>query len=184
MNTYEKEHAALTDQIREYMPMIEIERLAFIKAEHGRLAAIIGTGYWNREINDFEIFHGRKGDDLALIDDRPHDPYGITIEEMHWITTLYKRIERVGTETYTLFFNMMPEDKKRIKLLSQMWHKLSHGELCTEEEIKELVNGHDQFIESKLENPVKVINNITFDQAPDAGFNGGYNFNTQFLMGG
>lgn len=179
MNTFENDNRELVAQIAHCMPLIEIERLAFIKAEHGRLSAIIGTGYWNKEIEDFEIFHGRKGDDLALIDDRPHDAYGINIEEMYWITQQYKKIERVGTETYTLFFNMMPEDKKRIKLLSEMWRKLTHGMLCSEEEIKSLDEGHDDFIEMKLTNPVKVINNIEFDKAPEGGLNGGYNFNNR-----
>lgn len=180
MNKFENENRELTAQITHCLPLIEIERAAYIKAERGRLAAIIGTGYWNKEIEDFEIFHGRKGDDLALIDDRPHDPYGITIEELYWITQQYKKIERVGTETYTLFFNMMPEDKKRIGLLSQMWHKLTHCQLCTEEEIRQLDEGHDGFINDKLTDPVKVINNIQYDKAPDGGLNGGYNFNNSF----
>lgn len=179
MNLFENENRALVHQITCCMPLIEIERQAFIRAEQGRLAAIIGTGYWNKEEGDFEIFHGKKGDDLALIDDRPHDAYSITVEELDWITQLYKRIERVGTETYTLFFNMMPEDKKRIKLLSGMWSKLSHGQLCTAEMVKELEDGHDAFIESKLTNPVQVIGNIAFDKAPDGGLNGGYNFNNR-----
>ncbi len=179
MNTFEQENRGLIAQIVHCMPLIEIERQAFVKAEQGRLAAIIGTGYWNKEAGDFEIFHGRKGDDLALIDDRPHDAYGITIEEMYWITQQYKRIERVGTETYTLFFNMMPEDKKRVKLLSEMWYKLSHGKLCTDAEIQELDEHHDDFINSKLENPVKVIGNISYDKAPDGGLNGGFNFNNR-----
>ncbi len=177
MNTYEREHGALVAQVAHCFPLIESERMAFIQAEKGRLSAIIGTGYWNKEIEDFEIFHGRKGDELALIDDRPHDVYAITIEELLWITTLYKKIERVGTETYTLFFHMMPEEKERITLLSDIWHKLSHGELCTEEEIRALDEGHDAFIEKKLINPVKVIGNISYDQAPDGGRNGGFNFN-------
>lgn len=180
MNKYEAEHRELTAQIAHCLPMIENERAAYIKAEYGRLAAIIGTGYWNEAIQDFEIFHGRKGDELALIDDRPHDPYGITIEEMYWITQQYKKIERCGTETYTLFFNMMPEDKERIKLLSDIWFKLTHGELAAEEEINKLDEGHDSFIDGKLTNPVQVIGNFEYEDAPDQGLNGGYHFNHSF----
>ena len=159
-NKFEEERKELVTQIAELLPLIEIERAAYVKAEGGRLAAIIGTGYWNKEIEDFEIFHGRKGDDLALIEDRVKDPYDITIEEMYWITQQYKKIERVGTETYTNFFNMMPEDKKRIELLSRMWHKITHDTLCTEAEIRELKEGHDAFINGKLTDPVKVIHNL------------------------
>lgn len=180
MNKFEEENRALVAQLQHCLPLIETERAAYIKAEHGRLAAVIGTGYWNREIEDFEIFHGRKGDELALIDDRPHDPYEITIEELYWITQQYKKIERCGTETYTLFFNMMPDEKERIKLLSEMWNKLMHGALCTEEEIRRLDEGHDAFIDEKLTNPVIIKGNIEYDQAPDGGLNGGFNFNNRF----
>ena len=159
-NLCEEKRQKLVEQIARILPLIETERQAYIHAEGGRLAAIIGTGYWNKEIEDFEIFHGRKGDDLALIEARPKDPYDITIEEMLWITKQYKKIERVGTETYTNFFHMMPEDKKRIELLSRMWHKLTHDTLCTDAEIEELENGHDAFINMKLAVKVKVIHNI------------------------
>jgi hypothetical protein len=179
MNRFENDNRELAAQIAHCMPLIEIERLAYIEAERGRLAAIIGTGYWNDAIGDYEIFHGRKGDELALIDDRPHDANEITIEELYWITKQYKKIERVGTETYTLFFNMMPRDRERIKLLSGMWHKLSHEELCGEDEIRELDEGHDAFIDYKLTDPVKVISNITFDSEPSTGLNGGFNFNNK-----
>ena len=156
-NLFEEERKELVAQITELLPLIEIERSAFVKAESGRLAAIIGTGYWDKEIEDFEIFHGRKGDDLALIESRKKDPYDISIEEMEWITHQYKKIERVGTETYINFFNMMPEDKERITLLARIWHKLTHDTLCTDAEKKALIEGHDAFIDRKLHDPVKVI---------------------------
>lgn len=159
-NLFESKREKLVEQMTKILPMIEVERHAYIHAEGGRLAAIIGTGYWDKEVEDFEIFHGRKGDELALIEARTKDPYDITIEEMFWITKQYKKIERVGTETYTNFFNMMPEDKKRIELLSRMWHKLTHDTLCTDAEIEELEKGHDEFINMKLDVKVKVINNI------------------------
>ena len=158
-NLFEKDRSELIAQITDLMPLIEVERQVYIRAEGGRLAAIIGTGYWDKQIDDFEIFHGRKGDDLALIEDRKKDPYDITIEEMDWITYQYKKIERVGTETYINFFNMMPDDKERIALLARMWNKLTHDTLCTDEEIRALKEGHDAFIDRKLTDPVVVINN-------------------------
>ena len=62
-NLFEEKRQKLVEQIARILPLIETERQAYIHAEGGRLAAIIGTGYWNKEIEDFEIFHGRKGDD-------------------------------------------------------------------------------------------------------------------------
>ena len=173
-NKYEEERKELVAQMKEIMPLIEEERAAFIKAEFGRVQAIIGTGYWNKEIDDFEIFHGRKGDELALIDDRKKDPYDITVEELYWCTLQYKKIERVGTETYINFFNMMPDEKKRFELLARMWHKITHDTLCTEAEIKTLKDGHDDFINKKLTDPVEVVGRIEFDEAPTGGLNGGF----------
>ena len=55
-----------------------------------------------------------------------------------------------------------------------------HGTLCTEEEIRRLDEGHDAFIDGKLTDPVIVKGNIEYDQAPDGGLNGGFNFNNRF----
>ena len=56
MNKFESENRELVAQLTHCMPLIEIERAAYIRAEHGRLAAIIGTGYWNKEIEDKSFF--------------------------------------------------------------------------------------------------------------------------------
>ena len=157
VHEYMRQREDLDKQIRECMPLIEAERAVYIRAEYGRLQSIIGTGYWDKEAGRSEIFHGRTGDDLALIDDRPKDPYDITVEELEWITRQYKHIERCGTDTYLNFFNMMPEDRERIRLIAGMWRKLTHEELCTEQEVRTLREGHDGFTERKLSDPVKVI---------------------------
>ena len=154
---YLEERRTLDQQIRELLPVIEQERSVYIHAEHGRLQSVIRTGYWDREAGESAIFHGRMGDDLALIDDKPKDPYDITVEELYWISEQVKHIERCGTDSYLRFFYMMPEDKDRMKLLAHMWHKLMHGHLCTEAEIRELQDGHEAFVERKLTDPVKVI---------------------------
>ena len=181
-NKYLEERRELAAQAAELLPLIEMERATYIKAEFGRVQAIIGTGYWNREIDDFEIFHGRKGDDLALIDDKKKDPYDITVEELYWATLQFKKIERVGTETYINFFNMMPDDKKRFELLSVMWHKLTHDELCTTAEIDELKGGHDAFIDRKLSAPVIVKGDIEIEtgERVSTGFNGGFYSNGSY----
>ncbi len=156
-NDYLKQRETLNQQLYECMPLIEIERSAYIKAEYGRLQAIIGTGYWDKEAQCSEIFHGRMNDDLALIEARPKDPYDITIEELDWITKQFKHIERCGTDTYLNFFNMMPEDKERIAFLARIWHKLTHETICSDLEKQELEEGHEAFLQRKLSSSVKVI---------------------------
>ena len=39
----------LSSQLRTCLPLIEEERQAFIRAEHGRLQAVMGKEYWDRE---------------------------------------------------------------------------------------------------------------------------------------
>lgn len=157
MCDYLDKRKELDAQFTELAPVIEQERCVYIHAEYGRVQAIIGTGYWNKETGQAQIFHGTLGDDLALIEARPKDPFDVTIEELYWITTQYKHIERCGTESYLNFFNMMPEDKARVKLLAEMWHKITHETLCSEEEIQKLKDGHDEFCKRKLTDTVTVI---------------------------
>ena len=52
-NLFEEKREKLVEQMARILPLIETERQAYIHAEGGRLAAIIGTGYWNKEIEDF-----------------------------------------------------------------------------------------------------------------------------------
>lgn len=152
-----KSREKLSGQLPELLPLIEEERCAYIEAEYGRVQAVIGTGYWDDEMGRNDVFHGKMGDELRLIEARPKDPYDITIEELYWITCQHKHIERVGTDSFLKFFNMMPEDRERIHLLAEMWHKLMHGEPCTSAEIAELKYGHEEFLDRKFEEAVKVI---------------------------
>ncbi|MGN0158551.1 MAG: hypothetical protein ACI39W_05355 [Brotaphodocola sp.] len=145
------------EQIYQLMPVIETERAAYISKEHGRLKAIMGTGYWEEETKSYQIFHGRVGDDLALIDMKIRDPFDITIEELFWITKQVKKVERCGTYSYLAFFNMFPRDLTRIKLLAACWSKLTHMQICTEEEVREVLDGHDAYLNALCEDEVKVI---------------------------
>ena len=49
-NLFESKREKLVEQMTKILPMIEVERQAYIHAEGGRLAAIIGTGYWDKEV--------------------------------------------------------------------------------------------------------------------------------------
>lgn len=154
---YVKRREMLDRQLTECMPLIEIERSAYIKAEFGRIQSVMGTSYWNQDMDVQEIFHGEAGDELLPIEKQVKDPYDVTIEELDWMPKQYKRIERRGTETYMGFFRMMSEDQERICLLARIWHKLTHETLCADLEIKELKEGHEAFLKRKLYDSVVVI---------------------------
>lgn len=145
------------EQVYQLLPVIELERCAYISKEHGRLKAIMGTGYWEEETKSYQIFHGRVGDDLALIDTKIHDPYDITVEELFWITKQVKKVERCGTFSYLAFFNMFPRDLNRMKLLAVGWRKLTHGKVCSDAEVQEILSGHDIYMNGLHEDDVKVI---------------------------
>lgn len=145
------------EQVKEMLPIIEMERCLYIKKEHGRLKAIMGTGYWDENAQTSLNFHGEVGDDLALIDTKTYDPYDITVEELHWITKQVKKVERCGTFSYLNFYNMFPEDQKRIDLLAVCWKKLTHMTTCSEAEKKAVLEGHKAYVDSILNSGVKVI---------------------------
>lgn len=145
------------EQVKQLMPVIEMERCWYISKEHGRLKAIMGTGYWDEETKSYQIFHGRIGDDLALIDTKIHDPYDITIEELFWITKQVKKVERCGTYSYLAFFNMYPKDLNRMKLLAGCWRKLTHGIVCAASEAADILDGHEAYLNSFQDEEVKVI---------------------------
>ena len=70
-NLFEEKRQKLVEQIARILPLIETERQAYIHAEGGRLAAIIGTGYWNKEILHqlFSYDAGRQEADRVIIQD-------------------------------------------------------------------------------------------------------------------
>ena len=146
-------------QITECLPLIELERSAYIRAEFGRLQATMGTEYVDPDTGESRLFHEVDGidNDLALEGEKPGDPYELTLDELIEMPSLTKRIERIGTYSYMPFFHMMPEDLTRLKLLSRMWSKIMHHYPCLESEVQQLKEGHGDFLKSKLEDRVKVI---------------------------
>ena len=142
-------------QAKTCIPLIEEERAAFIKKEHGRLQAVIGIGYWDPETKTEQPFHveipeGKEEEFVA-------DPYELDLGELARLTGLVKRVERIGTVSYLAFFQMFPEDKERIALLYSVWFKLKNKKPCAPEEIKALVEGHEKYMAWKLDDGVKVI---------------------------
>lgn len=72
----------LSSQLRTCLPLIEEERQAFIRAEHGRLQAVMGKEYWDREKEAPAFFHGEPTEDAQLESLVERDPYDISLEEL------------------------------------------------------------------------------------------------------
>ena len=137
------------------LPLIEEERKAFVKAEHGRLQAAVGMDYWDAKTEETKYFH------MYIEDGREAevqpDPYDLSLSELASLPGLVKKVERIGTNSYLAFFNIYPRDTERLKLLDGLLSKLTHSKPCAAGEMKTLLDGHDAFIAWKLDDPVKVI---------------------------
>lgn len=139
------------EQIRECLPLIELERSAFIRAEYGRLQACMGTEYEDPQTGEQVLFHpvDETDNDIALEGEKVGDPFEITLQELDEMTGWSKRIERLGTVSRMAFFQMMPQDRKRIHLLRRMQDKIYHHYPCLDSEVKELREGHEAYLAFK-----------------------------------
>ena len=142
-------------QARALLPLMEEERRAFIKAEHGRLAAAIGAEYWNHTDSAAGFFH--RAPDRENAADATPDPYELTFGELAFLSGLEKRVERLNTLSYFSFFQMFPQDRERLALLARMKYRFDAGRACGEEDIRELSGGHAAYMAWKLCEPVKII---------------------------
>lgn len=145
----------LNRQIEACLPLIEMERAAFIKKDHGRLQALIGVEYWERKTGETKYFHQyiEEGTEYDVIP----DPYDIPLEELALLPRLEKKVERIGTYSFLPLFQMQTRDRERLELAAKVWHKLTHRIVCAEREIEEVTGGHEAYMEWKLEEAVKVI---------------------------
>ena len=135
-----------------FLPLIEEERRAFIRAEHGRLLRLIGAEYWRPRGEKAYFFH-RGAEEEAL----PADPYELSLGELAMLPGLEKRVERLGTYSYLAFFQMFPRDRERLAFLSGLWLRLTKGLGCTEAEAERLTGGHDGYLAWKRGDTVRVI---------------------------
>ena len=147
----------LSSQLRTCLPLIEEERQTFIRAEHGRLQAVMGKEYWDREKEAPAFFHGEPTEDAQLESLVERDPYAISLEELVQLSEMEKRVERLGYLQLSGVFHMYPEDKERLRLLFHLYRRLTHGNVCGLPEIKQLEEGHDFYIRQKTESAVRVI---------------------------
>ena len=138
-----------------YMSLIEEERRAFIKAEQGRLQALIGMEYWDPADGGTHLFHGPHG---AEGDDTPApDPYELSLGELAALPRFEKHVERIGTHSSLPLFQMFPRDIERIALLASLEGKLITGGPWSAADTEALVNAHESYVKWKLDDTVKVI---------------------------
>lgn len=156
---HEVDEKKMEQQIRECLPLIELERSAFIRREYGRLQACMGTDYEDPVTKKQVLFHAidETNNDISLEGEKVGDPYEITLEELTELPILEKRIERLGTVSYMAFFHMMPEDRKRLNLLWKMENRIFHHYPCPDSEVAELKNGHDDFMVKGLDDGPVIV---------------------------
>lgn len=153
------DESKVEQQIQECLPLIELERSAFIHAEYGRLQAVMGTEYEDPKTGKQTLFHAidETNNDISLEGEKVGDPFEITLAELDQMPALTKRIERLGTVSYMPFFRMMPEDRKRLHLLHTMQDKIYHHYPCLDSEVKELKEGHEAYLAYKNDDGPAVI---------------------------
>jgi hypothetical protein len=148
-------HVLMT-QVEVCLPLVENERAAFIKAEHGRLTAIMGAQIWDESQGEYQVFHALPAADRDH--DGIGDPYELSLAELANLPKLEKRLERLNTYSYVKLFSMFPEDKERLSFLSRIWHKLTHASICASMELRTLFESHDEYLNSKLTAEVTIMN--------------------------
>jgi len=142
-------------QVKSALPLLEEERRCFIAAEYGRLLPLLGVDYWNRETGTYGVLW--KYDIGARIDEEDNDalkaqgkaiedPYDLELPALAMLGYLEKRIEMLGTVSYTPFFRMRPEDRDRLVFLEEVRSRLFSNKLLAPEEMGKLCNCHTAFM--------------------------------------
>lgn len=145
-------------QIRKCLPLIEIERCSYISAHYGRIESVLGVDYWNPDVEEYRVLW--KYDASAMIDNEHHDeikcigapiqnPYEIDIDTLNKMGYFEKKLEMLGTTSYTPFFSMLGENRERIGLLADSWKRLTRHKLCDSILLERLFEGHYRFIDER-----------------------------------
>jgi hypothetical protein len=132
---------AWTAQVKVCLPLIELERNAFITAQYGRLEPVIGTEYWDEKTEEYRTL-GYDGNKQIL-----DDPYELDLITLHKLAFLRKRLVMLNTYSYAAFFHMFPEDRDRLGFLSGLWSRITGFGQCSPEELDRLFTGHESFME-------------------------------------
>ena len=142
-------------QIKVCLPLMEEERRSFIAAEYGRLLPILGVDYWNAETGEYGVLYrydiGARIDEanddaLCLVGDVLDDPYGLSLLALSKLGYLEKRLNMLGTVSYTPFYHMEPADRDRLVLLADCQERLQAAQVLAPDEIGKLFAGHEGFM--------------------------------------
>lgn len=128
------------EQVKTVLPLIEIERVAYITLHYGRIVGVLGREYWDEAAGDYRVLRNpRTGEEIA-------DPYELDIFALHRLGLMNKRLEMLGTVSVTPFFNILTDDRERLDFIAGLAAKLSLLNLCSSEETERLFSGHDDFV--------------------------------------
>lgn len=136
------------------LPLIKEEKKAFVGAEFGRLQQIMGCEYTQGE--EQFVFHPvpgqTDGGERVL-----GDPAELSLRELAVLPHLTHKVYRLGTVSYMPLIQCYPQDVRRLELLAGAYETLMSGYVCGEHEVKELLNGHSEYMSFKAEGEVRVI---------------------------
>lgn len=142
-------------QVKMCLPICEEERRCFITAEYGRLLPLLGVDYWNRETGTYGVLWkydiGARIDEeaedaLCLQGAKINDPYDLELPALAMLGYLDKRIEMLGTVSYTPFFRMRPEDRERLVFLNEARERLLANQILAPDEMNKLCDSHITFM--------------------------------------
>jgi hypothetical protein len=123
------------------LPLLEIERCAYINAQYGRILAVLGADYWDEAAGDYKVLWNREANAAVA------DPYELAASDLHRLGYLEKRLVMLGTVSVTPFFSMRAEDKERLGLVADLGDRLRRFRLCGPEELDKLFSGHELFMD-------------------------------------
>ena len=143
----------MSDNSRQLLELIQEERNAFVRAEYGRLQAVMGSEY--TEKGKRHVFHPlpetQGGERIS------GNPDALNLEELAMLPHLSREIPRLGTMSFMPLFQTSPYEAERLRLLADMQEKLLIGKPCTPEEERLLTKGHADFINFKQDTEVLII---------------------------
>jgi hypothetical protein len=127
-------------QVTVVLPLIEMERAAYIKIHYGRILGVLGRAYWDEAAGDSRVLRSPRTNEEIT------DPYELDIFALRRLGRIHKRLEMLGTVSITPFFNILAEDRERLDFIAGLAAGLPRLQLCAYEELCRLFSGHDAFV--------------------------------------
>jgi hypothetical protein len=146
--------AALAAQAEVVPPIIERERRAFVAKESGRLQAVMRANWLDEEEGLDKPFHPSSMD---LPADVAPDPGELALEDLARLPSLTKRVERLGTLSFSPLFQVRPEDRSRLALLDRVRSRLAEGAAADHGDVAELLFGHEAWLRSLTDDGPRIV---------------------------